>query len=331
MIRRREFIAGLGSAAALPLRARAQQPAAMRRIGVLMQNAADDPGAPANISSFAQGLQEHGRIVGTNVRIDYRWGNGDTELYRRYAAELVALKPDVILATAGSIVGALQQASRTVPIVFIFTVDPVGAGWVESLARPGGNATGFTSFEFSIAAKWLELLKEMVPAVTRVAVIRDPAVPAGVGEFAAIQTAAPSLRVQLTPIGVRDAAEIERGMAGFAREPNGGLIVAGPPSSLTRSDQDLIIKLAARHRLPAVYGQRFYVERGGLICYSPASGDLYRRAAGYVDRILKGEKPADLPVQAPAKYTTVLNMKTAMALGLTIPETLLATADEVIQ
>jgi putative ABC transport system substrate-binding protein len=330
-MKRRTFIAGLGSAAAWPVVARAQQPVLVRRIAVLMQSAADDPGAPANVSAFAQGLQEHGWIVGTNVRIDYRWGNGDTELYRRYAAEFVALKPDVILATAGSIVGALQQASRTVPIVFIQTVDPVGGGWVESLARPGGNATGFTSFEFSIAAKWLELLKEMVPAVTRVAVIRDPAVPAGVGEFAAIQTAAPSLRVQLTPIGVRNAAEIERGIAGLAHEPNGGLIVVGPPSSLTRSNQDLIITLAARHRLPAVYGQRFYVERGGLISYGPAAGDLYRRAAGYVDRILKGEKPADLPVQAPAKYATVLNMKTAIALGLTIPETLLATADEVIQ
>jgi putative ABC transport system substrate-binding protein len=330
-MRRREFIAGLGGAAAWPLAARAQQPVSMRRIAVIMQSAADDPGAPADVSAFAQGLQEHGWIVGTNVRIDYRWGKGDTELYRRHAAELVALKPDVILATAGSIVGALQQASRTVPIVFINTVDPVGGGWVESLARPGGNATGFTSFEFSIAAKWLELLKEMVPAVTRVAVIRDAAVPAGVGEFAAIQTVAPSLRVQLTPIGVHDAAEIERGIAGFAREPNGGLIVSGPPSSLTRPNQDLIIKLAARHRLPTVYGNRFYVERGGLICYASAAGDSYRRAAGYVDRILKGEKPADLPVQAPAKYATVLNMKTARALGLTIPETLLATADEVIQ
>jgi putative tryptophan/tyrosine transport system substrate-binding protein len=229
-MRRREFIGGLGSAAAWPFRARAQQPTAMRRIGVLMQNAADDPGAPVNISSFAQGLQEHGWIVGTSIRIDYRWGNGDTELYRRYGAELVALKPDVILATAGSIVGAVQQASRTVPIVFIFTVDPVGGGWVDSLARPGRNATGFTSFQFSTAGKWLELLKEMVPTVGRVAVVRDPAVPAGVGEFAAIQTAAPSLHVQVTPIGVRDAAEIERGIAGFARESNGGLIVAGPPS-----------------------------------------------------------------------------------------------------
>jgi putative ABC transport system substrate-binding protein len=206
-----------------------------------------------------------------------------------------------------------------------------GGGWVESLARPGRNATGFISFEFSIAAKWLELLKEMVPAVTRVAVIRDPAVPAGVGEFAAIQTAAPSLRVQLTPIGVSDAAEIERGIAGFAREPNGGLIVSGPPSSLTRSNQDLIITLVARHRLPTVYGNRFYVERGGLVCYSPAGRDLYRRAAAYVDRILRGEKPADLPVQGPIKYDLVINLKTAKALGLTIPETVLATADEVIQ
>jgi putative tryptophan/tyrosine transport system substrate-binding protein len=330
-MKRREFIAGLGGAAAWPLAARGQQPVSMRRIGVLMQYAADDPKAPASISAFAQGLQEHGWIVGSNVRIEYRWGNADTELYRQHAAELVALKPDVILATAGSIVGALQQASRTVPVVFIATVDPVGGGWVESLARPGGNATGFTSFEFSIAAKWLELLKEMVPATTRVAVIRDPAVPAGVGEFAAIQTVAPSLRVGLTPIGVHDAAEIERGIAGFAREPNGGVIVAGPPSSLTRSNQDLIITLAARYRLPTVYGNSMYVERGGLISYAPDLGDSYRRAAGYVDRILKGEKAADLPVQAPTKYETVLNLKTAKELGLEIPPSVLVRADEVIE
>jgi putative tryptophan/tyrosine transport system substrate-binding protein len=327
---RRDFIAGMVGVAVWPLVGRAQQPVLMRRIAVIMQGAADDPGAPANVSSFAQGLQEHGWIVGRNVRIDYRWGNGDPELYRRYASELVALKPDVILATAGSIISAVQQASRSTPIVFIFTIDPVGGGWVESLARPGGNATGFTVFEFSIAGKWLELLKEIAPTLTRAAVIRDPTVPAGVGGFAAIQTAAPSLSVQVTPIGVREA-EIERGIATFAREPNGGLIVAGPPSSLTRSNQDLIITLAARHRLPAVYGTRFNVERGGLVCYAPAVGDQYRRAADYVDRILRGEKPAELPVQATAKYETVLNLKTAKALGLEVPAGVVLRADDVIE
>jgi putative tryptophan/tyrosine transport system substrate-binding protein len=244
---------------------------------------------------------------------------------------VVALKPDAILAPAGSIVGILQQASRTVPIVFVTTVDPVGGGWVESLSRPGGNATGFTPYEFSTAGKWLELLKQVVPSTTRVAVVRDPAVPAGIGEFAAIQTVAPSFQVQLTPIGVRDAAEIERGIAAFAREPNGGLILVGPASSLTRSNQDLVIALAARHRLPAVYSNRVYIERGGLISYGAMTSDQYRRAAGYVDRILKGEKPADLPVQAPSRYETVINLKTAKSLGITIPEALLATADEVIQ
>jgi putative tryptophan/tyrosine transport system substrate-binding protein len=244
---------------------------------------------------------------------------------------VVALKPDAILAPAGSIVGILQQASRTVPIVFVTTVDPVGGGWVESLSRPGGNATGFTPYEFSTAGKWLELLKQVVPSTTRVAVVRDPAVPAGIGEFAAIQTVAPSFQVQLTPIGVRDAAEIERGIAAFAREPNGGLILVGPASSLTRSNQDLVIALAAQHRLAAVYSNRIYIERGGLISYGAITSDQYRRAAAYVDRILKGERPADLPVQAPTKYETVLNLKTAKALGLTIPEPLLATADEVIE
>jgi putative ABC transport system substrate-binding protein len=329
-MRRRDFIAGIGSTAALPTAARAQRPDRLRRIGVLMASAADDPDVPARIAAFAQGLQELGWIVGANVRIDYRWGAGDTDLYRRFAGELVALKPDVILATAGSIVGALQQASRTVPIVFITTIDPVGGGLVESLSRPGGNATGFTPFEFSIAGKWLELLKEIVPQLTRVAVIRDPAVPAGSGGFAAIQTVAPSLRVQLTPIGVRDTAEIERGITAFAREPNGGLIVVGPPSSLARSNQAMIVTLAAQHQLPAVYGIRLFVEMGGLISYGASASDQYRRAAGYVDRILKGAKPADLPVQAAVKYETVLNLKTAKALNLEIPPKILALADDVI-
>ena len=252
------------------------------------------------------------------------------ERFRRYAAELVALAPDVVLASAGSIVGALQQASRAVPIVFVTTRDPVGGGWVESLARPGGNATGFTSFEFSMSGKLLELLKEIAPRLTRVAVVRDPAVPAGSGGFAAIQTVAPSFGVELTPVGVRDADEITRGIAAFAHSANGGLILVGPPSSVARYF-DLIITLAAQHRLPAVYSNHFFVTRGGLISYGVDSIDQYRRAASYVDRILKGEKPADLPVQAVTKYVTVINLKTAKALGLEIPPTLLARADEVIE
>ena len=303
-MRRREFITLLGGAAAAwPLAASAQQPARMRRIGALLAQSADDSDALARVSAFAQGLQERGWSVGSNIQIDYRWGAGDLERFRRYAAELVALAPDVVLASAGSIVGALQQASRTVPIVFVTTRDPVGGGWVESLARPGGNATGFTSFEFSMSGKWLELLKEIAPRLTRVAVIRDPAVPAGSGGFAAIQTVAPSFGVELTPVGVRDADEITRGIAAFARSANGGLILVGPPSSVARYF-DLIITLAAQHRLPAVYSNRFFVTRGGLINYGVDSIDQYRRAAGYIDRILKGEKPADLPVQAPTKYRT---------------------------
>ena len=330
-IGRREFISLLGGAAAAwPLAASAQQPARMRRIGALLAQSADDSDALARVSAFAQGLQERGWSVGSNIRIDYRWGAGDLERFRRYAAELVALAPDVVLASAGSIVGALQQASRTVPIVFVTTRDPVGGGWVESLARPGGNATGFTSFEFSMSGKWLELLKEIAPRLTRVAVVRDPAVPAGSGGFAAIQTVAPSFGVELTPVGVRDADEITRGIAAFARYANDGLILVGPPSSVARYF-DLIITLAAQHRLPAVYSNRFFVTRGGLISYGVDSIDQYRRAASYVDRILKGEKPADLPVQAVTKYVTVINLKTAKALGLAVPDTLLARADEVIE
>jgi len=247
-----------------------------------------------------------------------------------YAAELVALSPDVVLASSGSIVGAFQQASRTVPIVFVTTIDPVGGGWVESLSRPGTNATGFASFEFSMSGKWLELLKEIAPGVKRVAVVRDPSVPAGSGGLAAIQTVAPSLGVELTPVGVRGAGEIERAIAAFARSSNGGLILVGPTSSVRRHF-DLVVALAARHRLPAVYPNRLFVTGGGLISYAPDSIDQYRRAAGYVDRILKGEKPADLPVQAPTKYELVINLKTAKALGLEIPPTVLARADEVIE
>jgi putative ABC transport system substrate-binding protein len=330
-MRRRNFLAFLGSAAVgWPLLARAQKPERMRRIGVLMSHSADDPDALAMVSAFAQGLQERGWTVGGNARIEYRWGAGDLDRFRRYAAELVALSPDVVLASAGSIVGAFQQASRTVPIVFVTTIDPVGGGWVESLSRPGTNATGFASFEFSMSGKWLELLKEIAPGVKRVAVIRDPAVPAGSGGFAAIQAVTPSFGVELTPIGVRSADEIERGITTFARSANGGLIMVGPPSSVQRH-RDLIVTLAARHRLPAVYPSRLFITDGGLVSYGADPLDQYRRAAGYVDRILKGEKPAELAVQAPTKYELVVNLKTAKALGLEVPTTVLARADEVIE
>jgi putative ABC transport system substrate-binding protein len=331
MIQRRAFITLLGGAAATwPLAARAQQGEALRRIGVLMTTAADEPNSQADLAAFAQGLQELGWSVGRNIRIEYRWGNGDLDLFRKYAAELVALKPDVVLATAGSVVGAFQQTSRTVPIVFVTTIDPVGGGWVESLAHPGTNATGFASYEFSMSGKWLDMLKQVAPEVTRVAVIRDAAVPAGIGGFTAIQSAARSYNVEVTPIGVRDAGEIERGVAALARAPKGGLIVVGPLSSVA-SHYDLIVSLATRYRLPAVYSSHNLVTRGGLISYGSDPVDQYRRAASYIDRILKGEKPADLPVQFPVKYETVINLKTAKTLGLTVPPTLLATADEVIE
>jgi putative ABC transport system substrate-binding protein len=329
-LKRRELITALGSAAAWSFAAHAQQRERMRRIGVLMSTVESDPRGLESITAFAQGLQESGWTVGRNLRIDYRWGAGDPERFRNYAAELVALAPDVVLATAGSIVGAFQQASRSMPIVFVNVVDPVGGGWVESLARPGTNATGFGSREFSMSGKWLELLKEIAPGVKRVAVIRDPAVPAGSGGLAAIQTVAPSLGVELTPVGVRDAGEIERAITAFARALNGGLIMVGPTSSMERH-RDLIIMLAARNRLPAIYPNRPYVINGGLISYGTDQIDPYRRAASYVDRILKGEKPADLPVQAPTKYELVINLKTAKALGLELPATVLARADEVIE
>jgi putative ABC transport system substrate-binding protein len=328
---RREFITVLGSAAAAwPLAARAQQGERMRRIGVLMSAVEGDQRGLEFITAFAQGLAELGWTVGRNVRIEYRWGAGDLDRFRRYAAELVALAPDVVLASAGSIVGAFQQASRTVPIVFVTTIDPVGGGWVESLSRPGTNATGFSSFEFSMSGKWLELLKEIAPGIKRVAVIRDPSVPAGSGGLAAIQTVAPSFGVELTPVGVRSADEIERGIAAFARSANGGLIVVGPGSSV-QPHRNLIIALAARHRLPAVYGSLVWARGGGLISYGADAIDQYRRAAGYVNRILKGEKPADLPVQAPTKYEVVINLKTAKTLGIEVPDKLLAIADEVIE
>jgi putative ABC transport system substrate-binding protein len=328
-MKRREFITLLGGAAAWPLGAHAQQAERTRRIGVLMHLAADDPEAQARIGAFLQGLQEWGWAVGRNVRIEYRWAAGDAERIRKYAAELVALAPDVILATGGAVVGPLLEATSTVPVVFAQTPDPVGAGFVTTLARPGSNATGFTIFEYGISGKWVELLKEIAPRVTRVAVLRDPAISAGTGQLGAIQSVAPSFGVELSPVNMRDASEIERAVTAFAQSLNGGLIVTG--SALAAVHRDLIIALAARHRLPAVYTGRFYVTGGGLISYGPDSIDPYRRAAGYVDRILKGEKAADLPVQAPTKYELVINLKTAKALGLEIPATVLARADEVIE
>jgi putative tryptophan/tyrosine transport system substrate-binding protein len=328
-MRRRDFITLLGTAVAWPVAARAQQREQMRRIGVLMNLGSDDAEGQARNAAFLQGLQELGWTVGRNVRIEYRWGAGDAELFRRHGLELVALAPDVILAGGGAVVPSLLQATRTIPIVFTLTPDPVGAGFVESLARPGGNATGFTIFEYGISGKWLELLKEIAPHVTRAAVIRDPAIAAGLGLWGAIQSVAPSLGVELRPLGVRDAGEIERVVTAFARSSNGGLIVTG--SSLATVHRELITTLAARYRLPAVYPQRSFVTVGGLISYGPDSIDPYRQAAGYVDRILKGEKPSDLPVQVPTKYELVINLKAAKALGLDLPATVLARADEVIE
>ena len=327
---RRSFIAALGGAAAAwPLAARAQPPERIRRIGVLHTPAADDSEGQARSAAFLQGVQQLGWTDGRNVRIDTRWAAGDADRIRRYVAELVALAPDVILATGSATVGPLLQATRTVPIVFVGVPDPVGSGFVESLARPGGNATGFIVFEYGIGAKWLELLKEIAPTVTRVAVLRDAAITAGIGMWGAIQSVAPSFGVDLRPIDVRDAGEMERALAAFAGSPNGGLIVTG--SALAVVHRNLIIRLAARHKLPAVYFARYFVGDGGLISYGPDQLDQYRQAAAYVDRILKGEKPADLPVQAPTKYELVINLKTAKALGLEVPPTLLARTDEVIE
>ncbi|MGB8187855.1 MAG: ABC transporter substrate-binding protein [Pseudolabrys sp.] len=328
-MRRREFITLIGSAAVVPLVARAQPSESTRRVGVLMSTAADDREGPARIAAFRQGLQKLGWIEGQNVRLDIRWGGGDADLDRRFAAELVALTPDVILATASSTVAALQGATRTVPVVFAHAVDPVAAGFVDSLARPGGNATGFVLFEYGISAKWLELLKEIAPSVTRAGVLRDPAMAAGTGQFGALQSVAPSFGVELSPVNVRDAGEIERVVTAFARSSNGGLIVTASP--LATLHRDLIVALAARHKLCAVYNLRLFVTAGGLISYGSDVPDLLRRAAGYVDRILKGEKPADLPVQAPTKFEMVVNIKTARALGITVPPSLLARADEVIE
>jgi putative ABC transport system substrate-binding protein len=308
--------------------AQAQQAERVRRIGVLMHAISDEPESQARVAAFAQGLQEAGWSVGRNVRIETRWSTGDLARLRKDAAELVALAPDVVLAGVGATIPALLEASHTVPIVFAQGLDPVGAGFVESLARPGGNATGFTQFEYSLSGKWLEVLKEVAPGVTRVGVLRE-AGPAGIGQWAIIQAVAQSSGVELSPINLRDASEIERAVTAFARTPNGGLIVV--VSALSLFHRELLIALAARYQLPAVYPYRFFVMGGGLISYGPDLINQYRRAASYVDRILRGEKPGDLPVQAQTKYELVINLKTAKALGLTVPEMLLARADEVIE
>jgi ABC-type uncharacterized transport system substrate-binding protein len=329
-MRRREFISLFGGAmAAWPVAARGQQSGRMRRVGVLMSVAADDPAGKARLTAFLDAMQLLGWTVGSNLRIDTRWYTGSTDDIRKYAAELVALAPDVVFASGGTVVGPLLHATRTVPIVFTGTPDPVGAGFVASLARPGGNITGFTAYEYGTSGKWLELLKEIAPRVTRAAVLREATAPQGVGQFAAIQAVAPSFGVEVLPLDMRDAREVEHGVTAFARSPNGGLIVTG--SGLAIVHRDLIIALAKQHRLPATYFQRFFVTSGGLISYGGDDIDQHRRAAGYVDRILKGEKPADLPVQAPTKYKLILNLKTAKALGLTVPDALLARADEVIE
>jgi ABC-type uncharacterized transport system substrate-binding protein len=327
-VKRREFITALGGAAAWPLAARAQREH-MRRIGVLLTTAVDDPETQARHTAFAQGLQQWGWLVGRNVQIDIRWGANTRDLARRYATELVALAPDVIFATGSVTVGPLLEATRSIPIVFVLVPDPIAAGFVDSLARPGGNATGFINFEYGISAKWLELLKEVSPGVKRVGVIRDPTLAVGAGQFGAMQSVAPSLGVELSPLQVRDNTEIERTVTAFARTPGGGIIVTG--SALAIVHRNLIVTLAARHKLPAVYFERVFAVGGGLMSYGPVFLEQYRQAAGYVDRILKGEKPADLPVQNPTKYELVINLKTAQALGIDVSPTLLGRADEVME
>jgi putative ABC transport system substrate-binding protein len=328
-MRRRDFITLVGGAAAWPLAARAQQGGPMRRIGVLNYLAADDPDSPARVTAFSQALQGLGWHDGRNIQIDYRWGGGDLDRSRRYATELVALAPDVILVSSGSALAVLQNVTRTVPIVFVNVSDPVGAGYVASLARPGANTTGFSLFEYGTSGKWLELLKQIVPMMTRAAVIRDPSITSGTAQFAAIQAVAPSLGAELTPVDARDASGIEQTITGFTRGSNCGLIVTASPSAFRH--RELIIALAAKHQLPAVYPIRLFVANGGLIAYGSDEIDQYRRAAGYVDRILKGEKPSNLPVQQPTKVELVINLKTAKALGLEIPPGVLAVADEVIE
>jgi putative ABC transport system substrate-binding protein len=328
-MRRREFLGVLaGAVAVLPRVARAQQGERVRRVGVLMPFTANDPEAQARNALFEQSLRELGWMVGRDLQIDYRWPGGEAASIRRDAAELVALAPDVIMTVGSLTMGPMQLATQTIPIVFVNLADPVGAGFVQSLARPGGNATGFTNYEYSMSGKWVELLKQIAPNVKRVAILRDPTSAAGIGQFSAIQSAAQSLGVNLTPVSVRDAGEIERGVAAFARSDNGGLIVTSGGTAFRR---DLIIGLASRHKLPAVYPFRYYAKDGGLITYGPDPSDSVRHAAAYVDRILKGEKPADMPVQAPTTYELVINLKTAKALGLTVLPSLLARADEVIE
>jgi putative tryptophan/tyrosine transport system substrate-binding protein len=329
-VRRREFITLLGGAATWPIAAHAQQREKVRRIGVLVNLPADDPQAQVRNAAFLQGLQELGWTVGRNVRMDFRWGAGNADRIRRDAAELVALAPDAILAPGTSTLEPLLQVTRAVPIVFVHVADPVGGGFIESLARPGGNATGFINLEYGISGKWLELLKQFSPRVTRAAVLRDSTLTSGTAQFAAIQAVAPSLGVEVSPINVRNTGEVERAITAFARSSTSdGLIVTG--SALAVAHRQLIIGLAAQHRLPAVYPARFFVAAGGLSSYGPNFLDQFRRAAAYVDRILNGDKPADLPVQAPTKYEMVINLKTAKALGLEVPPTLLARADEVIE
>ncbi len=330
-MQRRAFITLLGGAAATwPFTARAQQPERMRRIGAIMGGAAEnDIEGKARVAAFLQGLAQLGWVDGRNLRIDIRSPGGNPDNIRKYAAELVALAPDLIFSSGSAAVGPLLQATRTVPIVFVLVPDAVGAGFVDSLARPGGNATGFSTFEYGMGAKWLELLKEIAPRVTRVGVIRDPAIAAGIGQFGAIQAVAPSFGVEVSPVNVRDAPEIERAVTAFARSATDGLIITG--SSLAAAHSNLIVSLAARYRLPAVYFARFPVASGGLISYGPDLIDQHRRAASYVDRILKGEKPAELPVQTPTKYELAINITTAKALGLVVPPAVLARADEVIE
>jgi putative tryptophan/tyrosine transport system substrate-binding protein len=329
-MRRRDFILAVAGAAAVWPRATQAQPGErMRRIGVLLPATAADSRFQTFAGAFLQALAQSGWNIGRNVAIDTRWATGDAKTIRQYAAELAALAPDVILASGAVTVGPLLQVTRSVPIVFVIVPDPVGAGFVESLAHPGGNATGFLLFEYAISAKWLEVLKEIAPRVTRVAVVRDPDNTAGTGQWGAIQSAAQSFGVEISPVNLRDADEIERAVAAFARKPNGGLIVTA--SALAAVHRERIIALAARHKLPAVYYERSFSAAGGLAAYGPDFGDQFRRAAGYVDRILKGEKPADLPVQAPTRYELVINLKAAKALGLDIPSTLLSRADEVIE
>ena len=329
-MQRREFITLLGSAvSAWPRAAQAQQSERMRRIGVLMNSPADDLVGQARFSAFLQGLLQLGWTEGRNIRIDVRWvAQGDSEVNRQHAAEMVALAPEVILTTTTAPTAALQRATRSIPIVFAMVVDPVGAGIVASQPRPGGNVTGFMQFEFSLAGKWLELLKQIAPGATRAAILRDPNIATGIGQFAVIQAMAPPLGMEVSAINVRDAREIESGVASFAHSANGGLVVTGGPATIHR---ELVVRLAVKHRLPVVYPYRYYVDGDGLVSYGPDLPDQFRQAASYVDRILKGEKPADLPVQAPVKYQLVLNLKAAKAIGIEVPPSVLVRADEVIE